>query len=86
MKEIRRFISVLGIEILLFMKQYAFKFMSGITRCLTKVGAKLLPDLVTFSIFCANILLGFHELIRVMPLNLYMYFLHIYVYFSWYRY
>ena len=82
MKEIRRFISVLGIEILLFMKQNAFKFMSGITRCLTKVGAKLLPDLVTFSMFCANILLGFHELIRVMPLNLYMHFLHIYVCFS----
>ena len=40
-----------------------------------KVGAKLLPDLVIFSIFSFDIPLDFHETIRVVPLKYLMYFL-----------
>ena len=35
----------------------------------TKVGAKLLYDLVIFSIFSADMPLDFHESIRVVPLK-----------------
>ena len=40
-----------------------------------KVGAKLLPGLVSFSIFSSDIPLDFQESIRVVPLNYLMYFL-----------
>ena len=36
----------------------------------TKVGAKLLSYLVTFSILSSDIPLDFHESIRVMPRNI----------------
>ena len=40
--------------------------MSGNTRWSTEVGAKLLSDLVIFSIFSSEIPLDFHESIRVV--------------------
>ena len=43
--------------------------MSGNKWWSTKVGAKLLSDLVTFSIFFSNIPLGFHNSIRAVPSN-----------------
>ena len=46
------------------------KVMSGNKWWSIKAGAKLLPDLVIFSIFFLfEILLDFHELIRVVPLK-----------------
>ena len=41
----------------------------------TKVGAKLLSDLVIFSIFSSGIPLDYHKSIRVVPLKYLMYFL-----------
>ena len=41
----------------------------------TKVGAKLLSDLVTFSIFSSDIPLDFHKLIQVVLLKYLIYFL-----------
>ena len=43
--------------------------------CSTKVGAKLLSDLVIFSIFSFGISLDFHKSTRVVPLKHLMYFL-----------
>ena len=40
----------------------------------TKVGAKLLSDLVIFSIFPSDIPLDFHNSVRIVPLNYLMYF------------
>ena len=41
---------------------------------LTKVGAKLLSDLIIFSIFPSDIPLDFRKLIQVVPLKYLMYF------------
>ena len=49
--------------------------MSGNAWGLTKVGAKLLSDLVKFWIFSSNIPLGFDKLIQEVSLNYLMYFL-----------
>ena len=49
--------------------------MSGNKWWSTKVGAKLLSDLVISLIFSSDISLDFHELIRVVPLKYLMYFL-----------
>ena len=49
--------------------------MFGNTWWSTKVGAKLLSDLVIFSIFSSDIPLDFHELIWVVQLKHLMYFL-----------
>ena len=49
--------------------------MSGNNQWSTKVGAKLLSDLVTFSICSSEIPLDFHELLQVAPLKNLMYFL-----------
>ena len=40
-----------------------------------KVGAKLLSDLVIFSVFPSKVLLDFHKSIQVVPLKYLMYFL-----------
>ena len=48
--------------------------MSGNERWSTKVGVKLLSDLVMFLIFSSNSLLDFHESIQVGPLKSLMYF------------
>ena len=48
--------------------------MSGNEWWSTKVGVRLLSDLVLFSIFSSNSLLDFHESIRVVPLKSLMYF------------
>ena len=40
-----------------------------------KVGAKLLSDLVIFSVFSSDIPLDFHESIRVLPIKYLIYFL-----------
>ena len=72
------FIQFLGVEILLFIKQCSLKFMSGNKWWSTKIGAKLLSDLVTFSIFSifsSDIPLDFYESILVVPLKYLMYFL-----------
>ena len=47
----------------------------------TKVGAKLLPDLVIFSIFSTDIPLDFYESIWVVPLKYLMCFLTMYKYY-----
>ena len=73
-EEIYRFITFLEIEILLFIKQCPLKFMSGNTWWSTKFGAKLLSDLVTFSIFYFDITLNFYKSIGVVPLKYLMYF------------
>ena len=65
----------LGIKILFFTKQCLLKFMSVNTWWSTKVGAKLLPDLVIFPILSSDIPLDFHDSIQVVPLNYFMYFL-----------
>ena len=49
--------------------------MSGNKWWSTKVGAKLLSDLVIFSIYPYGILLDFHKSIWVVPLKYLMYFL-----------
>ena len=54
--------------------------MSGNTQWSTKVGAKLLSDLVIFLIFSSEIPVDFHESIRVVALKYLIYF------FSWYKY
>ena len=47
--------------------------MSGNKRWSTRVGGKLLSDLVIFSILSSNILLDFHDSIRVVPVKYLMY-------------
>ena len=49
--------------------------MSDNTWWSTKVGAKLLSDLVIFSICFCDIALDFHESVWVVPLKYLMYFL-----------
>ena len=49
--------------------------MSGNKWWSTKVSAKLLYDLVIFSIIFSDIPIDFHELILVVPLKYLMYFL-----------
>ena len=49
--------------------------MSGNTRCSAKIGANLLFDLVIFSILSSDILLDFHDSIRVVPMKYLMYLL-----------
>ena len=66
--EMYRFIIFLGIEIY-FIKQCLLNL------CPLNVGAKLLSDLVIFSIFSSDIPLDFDESIQVMPLKYLMYFL-----------
>ena len=75
MQEIYKCITFLGIEILSFIKQCPLKYMSGNTWWLTKVGSKLLSDLVIFSIFFSYIPLDFDESILVVPLKYLMCFL-----------
>ena len=53
----------------------SIKIMPDNKWCSTKVGAKLLSDLVIFSIFSSDIPLDFHELIWVVQLKHLMYFL-----------
>ena len=48
--------------------------MSGNELWLTKVGAKLLSDLVIFSILSSDIPLDFHDLVRVVPVKNLMHF------------
>ena len=66
------FITFLGMQILC-IKQCPLKFVSSNTRLSTKVGAKLLSHLVTFSIFSSDIPLDFHNSIRVVPLKYIIY-------------
>ena len=73
--EIYRFITFLGIEILCFTKQCPLKCMSNNKCWSTKVGAKLLSDLVIFSTFSFHIPLDFQESIWVVPLKYLIYFL-----------
>ena len=47
--------------------------MSGNEWWCTKVGAKLLSDLVIFSTFSSDIQLDFHNSIRVVPVESLMY-------------
>ena len=54
---------------------HALEFLSGNTWSLTKVGAKMLPDLVIFSIFSSDISLDFHDSVRVVSLKYLIYFL-----------
>ena len=49
--------------------------MSGNKWWSAKVGAKLLPDLVIFSIHSSDIPLDFHDSIWVAPVKYLMYFL-----------
>ena len=65
--------TLLTIEMLLFIKKYPLKCISDNTWLSTNVGAKLLSDLVIFSIFSPDIPLNFHELIRVVPLKYLIY-------------
>ena len=60
---------------LFFINECRLKFMSGNKWWSTKVGAKLLSDLVLFSTFSSHIPLYFHKSIRVMLLKYLMYFL-----------
>ena len=60
---------------MLFIKQCSVKSISGNIWWLTKVGAKLLSDIVTFSIFSSDVPLAFHKKIRAVPLKYLMYFL-----------
>ena len=55
-----RFTNLLWKEIF-FIKQGPFKFMFGYEWWSTKVGVKLLSDLVVFSILFSDIPLDFHE-------------------------
>ena len=64
-----RFITFLGIEILLFIKRFPLKFMSGNTLWSTKVDVKLLFELVIFSIFSSDIPLDFPDSVQVVPLD-----------------
>ena len=73
--EIYRFITFLGIDTLFFIKQCPLKFMFGNKLWSTKVGAKLLSDLLIFSILSSYIPLDFHEWILVVVWEYLMYFI-----------
>ena len=64
----------LGIGIF-FIKQCSLKFTSGNKWRSTKVGAKLLSDLVMFSIVASDIPFDFYHSTWVVPLKYLMYFL-----------
>ena len=70
-----RFITFLGKEILLVNEQYLLKLLSGSNEWSTKVGAKLLSDLVIFSILSSDIPLDLHDSIWVVLAKYLMYFL-----------
>ena len=72
--EMYTLITFLGME-MLFIKQCSLKVLSDNKWWSTKVGAKMLSDLVIFSIFCSEIPLGFYDLIWVVPLKYLMYVL-----------
>ena len=69
-----RYITFLGIEILFFIKQFPQKFMFGNEWWSIKVGAKLLSDLVIFSILSFEILLDFYEYILLVAWIYSLYF------------
>ena len=69
----KKFITFAGIKIL-FIKHCSLNFMPGNTWWLTKVGAKLVFNLVIFLTFSSDIPLDFHESTRVVPLKYLMYF------------
>ena len=58
---------------ILFIKQHPLTFMSDKTWS-TKVGAKLLSDLVIFSILFSDVPLDFHDSIQVVPIKNLLYF------------
>ena len=60
---------------LLFIKQCPLRFMSGNKWWPIKVGAKLLSDLVIFSLFSSDIPWDFHDSVGVVPLKYLMFFL-----------
>ena len=60
-----RFTTFLRIEILFFIKACRLKFIAGSKRWSTKVGAKLLSNLVIFSILSFGIPFDFHDSIRI---------------------
>ena len=62
-------------EILLFIKQCPLKFMSGNKWWSTKIGAKLLSDVVIILTLSSDVPLDFHDSIRVVSLTHLMYFL-----------
>ena len=64
--EIYKFITFLGIEILVFFKQFPLKFMCGSEWWSTKVCTKFLSCLVKFSILSSDIPLDFHKQIGVV--------------------
>ena len=69
-----RYITFQGIEILFFIKQCPQKFMFGNEWWSIKVGAKLLSDLVIFSILSFEILLDFYEYILLVAWIYSLYF------------
>ena len=71
--EIYRFITFSGIEISFFVKQGPLKLMYGNKWWSTKVNAKLLSDLVIFSIFSSEIPLDFLDSIWVALLKYVIY-------------
>ena len=75
MYEIYRFITFLGIKMLLYIKQYLLISMSDNAWLSPKGDAKLLSNLVIFSIFSSDSPLDFHKSIQVVPLKYLMYFL-----------
>ena len=62
-------------EILLFIKQCPLIFMSGNKWWSTKIGTKLLSDVVIFLTLSSDVPLDFHDSIRVVSLTHLMYFL-----------
>ena len=69
-----RFNTFSGIEIF-FNKQCPLKLMSGNKSWSSKIDAKLLSDLVIFSIISSDTQLDFHNSIRVVPVKDLKYFL-----------
>ena len=70
-----RFITFLGVEILLVNEQYLLKLLSGSNEWSTKVGTKLLSDLVIFSILLSDIPLDLNDSIWVVVAKYSMCFL-----------
>ena len=75
MYEIYRFITFLGIKMLLYIKQYPSIFMSENAWLSQKGDAKLFSNLVIFSIFSSDTPLDLPKSIQVVPLKYLMYFL-----------
>ena len=74
-KYIYIYIIVTFLEIQILFIKHPLKFMTGNTWWLTKVGAKLLSDLVILSIFSSDIPFDFQKSIQVVPLKYSTYFL-----------